>query len=77
MFGVRSMTAQIETKQSNTKMKLSLKNPLNAKSCSVAVITIAPATMAASNAAADYVRVFNEKVSGMPLTLDLTPRGEL
>ena len=47
-------------------MKLSLKNPPQAKACSLVVTTIALATMAASNAAADHVRVFNEKVSGVP-----------
>src|SRR5215510_3616025 len=47
-------------------MKLSLKHPLQAKVCSLAATTIALATMAASNAAADHVRVFNEKVSGVP-----------
>ena len=46
-------------------MKLSLKNPLQAKSCSIVATTIALATMAASNASADHVRVFNEKVSGV------------
>jgi hypothetical protein len=48
-------------------MKLSLKNRLQAKSCSlVATTTIALATMAASNSAAEQLRVFNEKVSGVP-----------
>jgi len=37
-------------------MKLSLKNPLQAKSCSIVAITIALGAMAASNAAADNVR---------------------
>jgi hypothetical protein len=54
--------------QSNTNqiMKLNLKNPLQAKSCSLLAAIIALAAMAASNAAADHVRVFNEKVSGVP-----------
>ena len=47
-------------------MKLSLKNPLQAKACSFVVTTIALAAMAASNAAADNVRVFNKTVSGVP-----------
>src|SRR5437667_12103347 len=47
-------------------MKLTLKNLLQAKSCSLVAITIALVTIAASNAAADNVRVFNEKVSGVP-----------
>ena len=48
--------------QSNTNqiMKLTLKNLLQAKSCSFVAATIALATMAASNAAADNVRVFNK-----------------
>jgi len=46
-------------------MKLSLKNPLHAKSCSL-VAAIALATMAASTVAADQVRVFNKRVSGVP-----------
>src|SRR5262245_35174564 len=47
-------------------MKLSLKHSLQAKACSIVVTTFAIATLAASNAAADHVRVFNEKVSGVP-----------
>ena len=47
-------------------MKLTVKNPLQAKACSLAAVTFALVTMAASNAAADHVRVFNEKVSGVP-----------
>jgi hypothetical protein len=47
-------------------MKLSLKNPLQAKSCSFLITTIALAAMATSNAAADNVRVFNKTVSGVP-----------
>ena len=47
-------------------MKLTVKYPLRAKACSLVAIPIALATMAASNAAADHVRVFNEKVSGVP-----------
>jgi hypothetical protein len=65
---VRSIAAQTETKQSNTNqiMKLSLKNLLQAKSCSLIATTIALAALAASNAAADNVRVFNKTVSGVP-----------
>jgi Bacterial protein of unknown function (DUF839) len=58
-----------KTKQTNpaeTTMKLTLKNPLQAKSCLLAAVSIALGAMAASNAAADHVRVFNEKVSGVP-----------
>ena len=47
-------------------MKFTRKNSLQAKSCSLVVTTIALAAMAGSNAAADNVRVFNEKVSGVP-----------
>ena len=47
-------------------MKLSLKNPLQAKSCSLIAATIALATIAASTVAADQVRVFNKRVSGVP-----------
>ena len=47
-------------------MKLSFKNPLHAKSSSFVATIMAVASMAASNAVADHVRVFNEKVSGVP-----------
>src|SRR6266550_4333042 len=47
-------------------MKLTVKNLLQAKSCSLVAATIALVAMVASNAAADHVRVFNEKVSGVP-----------
>src|SRR6266704_6076154 len=47
-------------------MKLTVKNLLQAKSCSVVAVAVALVTLAASNAAADNVRVFNEKVSGVP-----------
>jgi len=47
-------------------MKLTLKNPLQAKACSFIATTMALAAMAASNAAADNVRVFNKIVSGVP-----------
>src|SRR5256886_4445534 len=47
-------------------MKFTRKNSLQAKSCSLVVTTIAFAVMDASNAAADQLRVFNEKVSGVP-----------
>ena len=47
-------------------MKLIVKNLLQAKSCSFAAVAIALATMAASNAAAEKVRVFNETVTGVP-----------
>src|SRR4029450_4298607 len=45
-------------------MKRTLKNPLQAKACALAATALV--TIAASTAAADYVRVFNEKVSGVP-----------
>jgi hypothetical protein len=65
---VRSIAAQTETKSTNTNqiMKLNLKNPLQPKSCSLVATIVALAAMAASNAAADNVRVFNENVSGVP-----------
>jgi hypothetical protein len=47
-------------------MKLTRKHSLQAKTCSLAAVTLALVAMAASNAAADHVRVFNEKVSGVP-----------
>ena len=47
-------------------MKLTVKNLLQAKSCSLAAVAVALVTMAASNAAADKVRVFNTIVSGVP-----------
>ena len=46
-------------------MKLNLKNPLQAKACSLVASTIALATMGVSTVAADQVRVFNEIVSGV------------
>ena len=47
-------------------MKLTRKNSLQAKSCSLVAASIALAAMAVSNAAADNVRVFNKIVSGVP-----------
>jgi hypothetical protein len=47
-------------------MKLTLKNPLQAKACALVAISLALVTMVASRAAADDVRVFDEKVSGVP-----------
>src|SRR5437016_130314 len=48
-------------------MKPTLKNPLQAESCAFVAIITALVTVAASNAAADDpVRVFNEKVRGVP-----------
>jgi hypothetical protein len=46
-------------------MKLTLKNLLHAKSCSLLALAVALVTMAASNAAADKVRVFDKIVSGV------------
>jgi hypothetical protein len=56
-----NQTKPIPTQQT---MKLTLKNPLQAKACALAATALV--TMAASTAAADHVRVFNEKVSGVP-----------
>src|SRR5215510_8212225 len=47
-------------------MKLTRKHSLQAKASSLAAVTLALVTMAGSNAVADHVRVFNEKVSGVP-----------
>src|SRR5438046_5529791 len=47
-------------------MKLIVNNLLHAKSCSFGAVAVALATMAASNAAAEKVRVFNETVTGVP-----------
>ena len=47
-------------------MKLTPENPLQAIACALAATSIALVTMAASTAAAGDVRVFNEKVSGVP-----------
>src|SRR6266545_1409177 len=47
-------------------MILTLKNPSQARACALVTICVALVTMAASKAAADNLRVFNEKVSGVP-----------
>ena len=47
-------------------MKLTLKNPLHAKACAVLAISIGLVALAASKAAADEVKVFDKKVSGVP-----------
>jgi hypothetical protein len=47
-------------------MKLTRKNSLQAKSCSLVAASFALAAMAVSNAAADHVKVFNKSVSGVP-----------
>ena len=47
-------------------MNLTSKTSLQAKTCLLVVASIALATMAASKAAADQLRVFNERVSGVP-----------
>src|SRR4029079_984344 len=64
---MRRIAAQTETKtiEHEPIMKLSLNHPLQAKACSIVATSIALATMAASNASADHVRVLNEKVSGV------------
>src|SRR5215467_2158133 len=69
--GVRAcgqLPREPKEKQSKTNqmMKLSFKNPLQARSCLLVPISIALVTIAASTAAADHVRVFNEKVGGVP-----------
>ena len=46
-------------------MKLTRKNSLQAKSCSLVAASIALAAMAVSTAAADNLKVFNERVSGV------------
>jgi hypothetical protein len=65
---VRSIAAQTKTKpiEHEQTMKLTFRNPLQAKSCSLVASVIALASIAASNATADQVRVFNEIVSGVP-----------
>jgi len=47
-------------------MKPTLKNLLQARACRLLAISISLGAMAASSVAADHVRVFNEKVSGVP-----------
>ena len=47
-------------------MKLTIKNPIQSKTCSLVAISIALTTIVASKADADHVRVFNQKVSGVP-----------
>ena len=47
-------------------MKLTLKNPLQARTCALVVTCIALVTIVASKAAADNVKVFNKRVSGVP-----------
>jgi len=48
-------------------MKLNLRSSPQARSCSVIATTIALATITASTVAADQVKVFNQKVSGVPV----------
>jgi hypothetical protein len=47
-------------------MILTSKTSLQAKTCALVAASMALATMAASTAAADQLRVFNERVSGVP-----------
>jgi hypothetical protein len=47
-------------------MKLTRKNPLQARACALAAISIALVTMAASKVAADDMRVFDKKVTRVP-----------
>jgi len=51
----------------NQTMKLTFKSPLQARACALVVICIALVTLAASKAAADNLKVFNERVNGVPL----------
>ena len=60
------MPRQQKQNQNNQIMKLTRKNSLQAKSCSLIAASIALAAMGVSNAAADNVRVFNKIVSGVP-----------
>jgi len=62
VYAAETDTKPIQQKQT---MKLTLKNSLQPRLCALAGFSIA-LTMAATNAAADHVRVFNEKVSGVP-----------
>jgi Alkaline phosphatase PhoX len=48
-------------------MKFNLRNSLQARSCSLIASTIALATVTSSTFAADQVKVFNQKVSGVPV----------
>ena len=48
-------------------MKLTVKNLLHAKSCSLVAVAVALVTMAASQAAAERVTVFDKIVSGVPV----------
>jgi hypothetical protein len=62
-------TAQTKEKNKPTQKKTMIptsKTPLQAKACALVAVSIALATMAASTAAADHVKVFNERVSGVP-----------
>ena len=65
---MRSIAAQTETKtiEHNQIMKLTIKNLLQAKSCSLVAGAVALVTMAASQAAAERVTVFDRIVSGVP-----------
>jgi hypothetical protein len=47
-------------------MILTLKNPSQARACTLVAICVALVTITASKAAADNLRVFNKKVSGVP-----------
>jgi|SRR5438270_5047103 len=60
--------AEIKTEKPNTNqtMILTSKTPLQAKTCALVAASMALATMAASTAAADNLKVFNESVSGVP-----------
>src|SRR5205809_3345452 len=47
-------------------MKLTIKNPIQSKTCSLVAISVTLTTIVASKADADHVRVVNQKVSGVP-----------
>jgi hypothetical protein len=63
---VNAAEIKIETPNTNQTMNLTLKTPLQAKTCALVAACVALATMAASTAAADNLKVFNERVSGVP-----------
>jgi Bacterial protein of unknown function (DUF839) len=59
-------STKTKPKQNNQIMKLTRRNSLQAKSCSLVAASIALAAMAVSNATADNVKVFDKRVSGVP-----------
>jgi hypothetical protein len=55
-----------QTKPTQITMKLTLRNSLQGKTCVLVAISVAFIALAAPKASADHVRVFNEKISGVP-----------